>query len=123
MAALSNPGVYPPENLAGVNWRGVSGRMYQFQLHPIGVSYFARPGVYIFCKIALNGNWDAVYVGETDNFARRLTQEVTAHHRWQSICAQRATHVCTLHVVGDLALREGTETDLRRALNPPCNLQ
>jgi hypothetical protein len=106
-----------------INWQGISGTVYQFQLHPVGTPYLARSGVYIFCKLAPNGNWDAVYIGETDNFNRRLTEQFTLHHRWSCIRAAGATHICTLHVPGDLALREGIETDLRRLIQAPCNLQ
>ncbi len=105
-----------------INWSGKS-RVYGFELHQIGVTYRERPGVYIFCKQALNGNWDAGYVGETDNFWRRLTSELTLHHRWQSIRTFGATHICSLHVPGDKSLRFAIETDLRQSLNPPCNLQ
>jgi hypothetical protein len=106
-----------------VIWHGVSGTRYRTELNLIGASYNPREGVYIFCKIALNGNWDPVYVGETNSFQRRLTDELMQHHRWPSIMRAGATHICTLHLPGGLALREGIETDLRHQLNPPCNLQ
>lgn len=105
-----------------VNWRGLV-RTYGFQLHLLGVTYLERPGVYIFCRQALNGHWDPGYVGETDNFWRRLTSELTLHHRWQSVRTFGATHICTLHVPGDKSLRLAIETDLRQSLNPSCNRQ
>ncbi len=106
-----------------VYWTGASGQQYQFQLDPIGTDYKERPGVYIFCKAASNGNFDACYIGETENLRSRLSGGLLAHHRVDSIRAAGATHICTLHVPGPLALREGIETDLRRAIRTPCNLQ
>jgi len=105
-----------------VNWPGMT-QTYGFQLHAIGVSYFERPGVYIFCYQLPNGQWRAVYVGETDSFSRRLTTELALHHQWDSIRAAGATHICTLHVTGDRAARLAIETDLRQSLNPSCNQQ
>jgi hypothetical protein len=120
---LGHPTQVPQSVPPAVNWHGRQ-RVYEFQLHPIGVTYFERSGVYILCKPAATaGHWDACYVGETDNFWRRLTSQLTAHHRWQSIRAAGATHICTLHVPGDDALRLAIETDLRQSLNPPCNRQ
>ncbi|MEK9280688.1 hypothetical protein MTR72_13685 [Bradyrhizobium sp. ISRA442] len=102
---------------------GVSGRTYQFEVHAIGASYFEKPGVYIFVKRASNGGWDAIYIGETSSFKRRLTDELRLHHQWTSILAQGATHIATMHVPGQLVVRETIETDLRRAISTPCNLQ
>lgn len=119
------PPQLPPlvEKPPSILWTGFSGRVYALEIHPIGSNYYARPGVYIFCKRNLNGNWDACYVGETDSFARRLTTDLAVHHRWQSIRTAGSTHICTLHVPGDSTLRLSIETDLRRALNPSCNRQ
>ena len=101
---------------------GISGR-YRFQLDPIGTSYKDIPGVYMFCKLASNGKWDVVYVGETDSLWRRLTNELKAHHSIRSAISHGATHICTLHVPGDRSRRLYIETDLRNALRPPCNKQ
>lgn len=107
-----------------VNWPTASGQRLSFQLDPIGASYLQRPGVYIFTRQAANGNWDALYVGETDDFNRRLTRELVFHHRWPCIQKAGATHICTLHVPGkDVTAREAVETDIRQATNPQCNRQ
>ena len=108
-----------------VIWRGASGQRYDFWLDPIGSTYQARPGVYIFCREANPGSWNPVYVGETDDFSRRLTEDLTLHHQWKSIWSAGATHICTLHVPADYAgtMRVKIETDLRHSLLPPCNRQ
>jgi hypothetical protein len=112
-----------PAGVIPVHWTGISGIRYEFQLDPIGTAYHPKPGVYIFCRQALNGKWDALYVGETESFQRRLWRELTLHHCWERILAARATHICTLHVPGGLAAREVIETDLRRSTKAPLNLQ
>ena len=79
-----------------VFWTGLSGTRYEFQHFPIGTVFNPVGGVYIFCKAAGPNNWHAVYVGETDNFLRRLTNELATHHRWDAICRIGATHVSAL---------------------------
>jgi hypothetical protein len=114
---FNNPPVVP------IYWVGASGTCYQFQLDPIGSNYRPIEGVYIFCKQAWNGNYDASYVGETDSLWRRLTNELGAHHAYLDVLRDGATHISTLHVPGDRTYRLYVETDLRNALNPPCNKQ
>ncbi len=113
----------PPEPLVTATAKGISGRSYQFQIHQIGTAYFDRSGVYMFLKRAANGAWDAVYIGETHSFAKRLYSDLTLHHQWQSVRAHHATHIGTLFVPGGLTVRENIETDLRRAIATPCNRQ
>ena len=114
------PPMAPPPTLTA---KGAGGRQYELQLHPIGTAYFDRSGVYIFVKRAANGAWDAVYIGETGSFKRRLTDELQLHHQWPGFITHGATHIATLHVPGGLAPREGIETDLRGAIQTPCNRQ
>jgi len=116
------PSVNPYSVPSLVSWRGLSGRAYSFQLNPIGATYPALPGVYVFCR-NVGGLYYAVYVGETENFWRRLTDELRSHHRFGAIQLQGGTHIGTLHVSGLPAERLLIETDLRQALNPPCNRQ
>ncbi|MCS0494196.1 hypothetical protein NVS89_03735 [Ancylobacter sp. MQZ15Z-1] len=111
--------VSPPTIL----WHGQSGVRYPFELWPIGTVFRDHPGVYIFCKPAANGNWDAVYIGETKSFQSRLTDGLAQHHQWVSIVHCGASHLCVMHVPGGLTLRERIETDLRRHIKTPCNLQ
>jgi hypothetical protein len=106
-----------------VTWTGASGTAYEFQLDPIGSVYHPYAGVYIFCKPVNATHWQAVYIGESDSFQRRLTDELQRHHKWQGVLFHGATHICTLRVFGDLSVREGIETDLRRAIPTACNDQ
>jgi hypothetical protein len=106
-----------------VHWKGINGTVYEFQIHPIGIEYFPKPGVYIFCRNLGNGSFSSIYVGETDNFKRRLTDELHSHHSIAGVRGHGATHICTLHVPGSLSNRLLIETDLRNSLKPPCNKQ
>ncbi len=105
-----------------VVWTGISGTRYEFQKDRIGAIYNPYAGVYIFCR-DLPLVVQAVYIGETDNFWRRLTDELAHHHQWQGVIAAGATHICTLRVFGDTAARVRIETDLRHRYNPSCNRQ
>lgn len=105
-------------------WTGASGRRYEFEHFAIGqVTWNPVGGVYIFCRQGADRLWYAVYVGETDNFRRRLADEFFSHHQRESITRARATHVSALKVVGSASARLAIETDLRHSLNPPCNRQ
>jgi len=95
-SSFSPSGVEPPPPMLKAT--GISGRSYDLQLHPIRTDYLDRSGVYIFVKRAANGGWDAIYIGETGSFKRRLSDELTLHHQWQGIIAHGATHIGTLHV-------------------------
>lgn len=107
-------------------WTGRSGTRYEFEHYPIyGTAWNAVGGVYIFCKLAPDGRWYAQYIGETDNFRRRLSDELGSHHQWNCISRSGATHVCAMVVNGgDTAQRRlDIEADLRHSQNPPCNRQ
>jgi hypothetical protein len=113
----------PPPQPVRIFWTGISGLVYEFQLDPIGTAYHAFPGVYIFCRLAPDGLFHPLYVGETESFYARLTDQLRLHHCWQRVCAAGATHISTLYVPGNLAARESIETDLRRGTQAPLNRQ
>jgi len=108
-----------------VTWKGITGTAYQTDLCYYGRAFVGNPGVYIFCRptVGFPNNWDAIYVGETENFDDRLNLNLTNHHQWANIKVKGATNVCCLHVPGDRSRRLAIETDLRAALRPPCNQQ
>lgn len=120
MTTLPHVGVNPPPKLV---WTGASGTRYEFENHRIGTVFNQVPGVYIFCALTADRRWYAKYIGETDNFLRRLTNDLALHHQWNSICRAGATHICAMVVHGGHAARLAIETDLRQSQNPPCNQQ
>ena len=111
------PLLQPPTVL----WSGASGLAYKFSVHPIWSGFPARPGVYIATRLA-NGIWEALYVGEAEDLANRLNN-LRLHHRYASMCTWSATHLGVSIVQGGADVRRTIESDLRRALNPPCNRQ
>lgn len=108
MSALSNALTQGPSI---VIWCGASGTKYEFHRHEIGTVFRPFGGVYVFSRL-----WgllhQPLYVGETDNFARRLTNELACHHQWPSLAHLGVTHVSTLPVLGGVAERLRIETDL-----------
>lgn len=102
---------------------GLSGQEYTFHTYKIETPFYELPGVYIFLAAGNNGRWDAVYVGETENFNRRLYTELANHDAWQCAANNNATHIGAMVVRGGKDARLVIETDLRHALSPVCNLQ
>lgn len=106
-----------------VNWPLPDGSRLEFELCPIGTAFKKNAGVYIFCKSTGNGNWNAVYVGETSDFDNRLNTGLQSHNAWPCISRNGGTHICVRQIVGGVAVRLDLETKLRQSLNPPCNRQ
>jgi hypothetical protein len=121
---MVNPLFNPANNqFVPIKWTGLK-FTYEFQLDQIGITYLPIPGVYIFCRlVGISNTYSSLYVGETDNLWRRLTNELRAHHCWDAVRLHGATHISTLRVDGGLTKRLEIETDLRHSLNPPCNKQ
>ena len=108
-----------------VTWPTISGGTHTMNLLKFGVPFVKNPGVYIFCKpnAAKAGTWDAIYVGECEDFDDRLHVKLASHHRWACIQREGATNVCAMTVSGGKTSRTAVETDLRQRLDPPCNRQ
>jgi hypothetical protein len=121
MSTLPYRSVNPSPRLT---WRGASGTAYEFEHFKLAaVTFNPVAGVYIFCHQRQDGLWYPIYVGETDNFRRRLSEEFPGHHRLSDISRAGATHICARVVAGGNAERVRIESDLRHGLNPPCNRQ
>ena len=103
-------------NGPAIDWPGASGKRYRYYIHPLGASFPARPGNYIFAKEVRPGYWAPCYIGQTENLAERL-----GDHEKEA-CAKRhgATHV-HVHENSVSATRRAEETDLIRKWQPPCN--
>ncbi len=104
-------------------WTGISGKKYGMQVCIFGREFYKNPGVYVFCKLGIDGRWSAIYIGETEDFNDRLNTNLAQHHRWACIQREGATRVCTLGVTGGKLARTDIETDLRQSNDPPCNRQ
>lgn len=106
-----------------ITWPGTFGRQYTFETYPIGTAFNKVGGVYIFCKPATNGKWNAVYVGETGDFNERLNTALQRHQAWSTCRLHGATHISVMIVRGTLQQRLNIETELRHSLRPPVNRQ
>ena len=102
-------------------WTGSTESRYEFQNHAIGETFARFSGVYIFCKAGPEKTWHPIYVGETDDFGRSISDELWHHPSWNCIVAAGATHICTLAITSGSADRRLIESDLRQSLRPTCN--
>ena len=106
-----------------ITWRGASGQSYTFETYSVGTRFKHVSGVYIFCRqISASGNWEALYVGETQSFEQRLNTGIASHDGYARALRLGMTHIAALVVSGD-AERLRIETDLRHGLNPSANAQ
>lgn len=102
-------------------WIGKSGISYEFEVYPIGQEFLPFSGVYIFCRHAGDWRFEALYVGETNDFHDRLNTGLVHHDGFKRARANGATHVAVRRVAVSDCLT--VETDLRHGLNPICNRQ
>jgi hypothetical protein len=105
-----------------ITWRGASGQSYTFETHPVGTQFNPVSGVYIFCRQVISGNWEALYVGETQSLKQRLNTGGSSHYGYLRASRLGMTHIAALVVAGDTQ-RLRIETDLRHGLNPSANAQ
>ena len=97
------------------------GRTHEFQVFPFGTPFVERPGLYVFCAPISQGNWNALYVGQTHNLQDRVGSGLSTHHRYFSASLTGATHIAVELFPGPEAQRLAAEQDLISALSPPLN--
>ena len=73
-------------------------------------------GVYIFCGVNPENEWQAYYIGQADSFANRLS----SHDRWDEAVRLGATHVHAM-VVEQEASRDIVEQALIELFQPELN--
>ena len=102
-----------------IEYKGQSGRMYEYLIYPIGTSFKDIPGNYIFAKETSPTKWWPVYIGQTSSLQNRL-----ADHEKEA-CAKRngATHVHVHASSSSEAERKAEESDLIANYKPACNEQ
>ncbi|MCY3645600.1 MAG: hypothetical protein OXH07_01315 [Chloroflexi bacterium] len=100
-------------------WTGASGTQYRYEIYPIGTSFNALPGNYIFAKINTSNRWAAIYAGETEDLSTRFDN----HHQQACINRHGATHIHVRVNRGGADARRAEERDIRLAYDPPCNRQ
>ena len=102
-----------------IMWLGISGNQYKYWISPIGSSFKPVAGNYIFAKETSPSKWTAIYVGETDNLARRLSD----HEKLLCVRRNGGTHIHHHTSVDEGILRRKEESDIRDKWNQPCNLE
>ena len=102
-----------------VDWHGISGETYRAVVHGITPVFPQIPAIYIFAVI-MNGLWKALYVGETDDLARRLEEHRGRDGKWNPAILLGMNG---LHVIWspNEAERRDIERDLRLRLQPHLN--
>jgi len=95
---------------------GESGASFTFWIFPSEWLGSDEPGIYIFARPSPLNRWEIVYVGETDNFNRRIDE----HKRNQLLAQYEITHIFA-HVNNDATARYLEEQDLIATFDPPAN--
>ena len=100
-------------------WPGLSGDEYKYWIYPIGRQFEDQGGNYIFAKTNAAGQWEPVYIGQTNELQRRFSE-----HGNEGACIERnkATHV-HVHLKEPEQARKAEEKDLILLYQPPCNKQ
>ncbi|MFD1157014.1 hypothetical protein [Roseovarius aestuarii] len=105
-----------------VTWTGNSGSQYRFDVFPVGTQFNPISGVYVACRRLITGQFEALYVGETQSFKDRLNVNAGNHDGLRCAARNGMTHIGAI-VSTSSAERLRIETDLRHGLNPSCNKQ
>ena len=100
-----------------IDWAGQSGRQYRYYIYPIGTTFKAVPGNYIFTRETSPGRHRPIYIGETEDLSERFEN----HHKMPCIRREGATHIHVHQTDGGAAVRRQEEGDLIGKWNPSCN--
>ena len=99
------------------NWPGQSGKEYQYDIYPIGSSFQALPGNYIYARQTEDGNWVPIYIAQT----RDLHQRLEGHVKLDDAIQNGATHIHAHYCSAGQASRCTEERDLIVRWAPVCN--
>lgn len=100
------------------NWPYSSNQTLEFDIYAKNEGWYHVAGLYIFSYQNRDGGWVALYVGQTDDFAKRPA----THERLDEAIQLGATHIHA-RVVSLQADRDRLEAALIRHLQPPLNQQ
>lgn len=97
-------------------WEGRSGKQYRYWIYPIGTTFSAVGGNYIFSKETRPGYWTPIYIGQTADLSVRFDN----HHKMPCIKSHGATHI---HVHRNDLERDrlAEEADLLAKWGTTCN--
>lgn len=108
--------------LATIAVTGDSGAEYTFSVYNRRATFKELGAVYLMSKRALNakgsGNHTWIYVGETGDLSDR-----PLNHHCKDCFDKHGANAVSILRESSRSRRLEIETDIRRALNPPCNRQ
>jgi hypothetical protein len=107
-----------PECLPSLKWPGESGKEYRYDIYPLGVTFKAVPGNYIYAKETDGGCWVPVFIGQT----RDLNQRLEGHEQQEHAIQNGATHIHVHVATVTQAARCEEEHDLVIRWQPFCNV-
>jgi hypothetical protein len=104
---------------ASFSWPGQSGKEYRYEIYPLGTSFQALPGNYIYARQAEDGSWIPIYIAQT----RDLHQRLEGHVKVDDATENGATHIHAHYCSAGQAARCTEERDLILRWQPVCNEQ
>jgi hypothetical protein len=104
--------------MATCSWPLGNGESLDFTVYDQNEGWNKVAGLYIFSYLGTNGLWQALYVGQTDDFSSRLP----SHEKLNEAVRRGATHIHAL-VVSQAASRDKWEQMLIQNPQPPLNVQ
>jgi hypothetical protein len=100
-----------------INWTGLTGKDYAYEVYPLDASFQPLPGNYIYAKQAEDGQWIPIYIAQT----RDLHQRLEGHVRTNNAIENGATHLHAHYCAAGQASRCSEERDLILRWHPACN--
>ena len=103
-----------------VRWRGMSGQVYSYSVHPVDENWYDGPGNYIFAKYIQGSGWIAIYIGETSSLKDRLSP-FSGHEKADCAYRNGITHIHAHRSSDQQEVRRTEEADLIGYYKPVCN--
>lgn len=100
-----------------IDWTGISGEKYNYQIYPLGTEFSNVPGNYVFARENESRRFTPIYIGQTSNLGERFD----THHKIPCIRRYGATHICVHKSSSNESVRMAEEQDLIKKWNLPCN--
>lgn len=100
-------------------WKGESGKSYMYTIYRLDDEFTSFPANYIFAKRVRQHEWEAVYIGQTEDLGDRLAN----HERRECAIRNGATSIHAHETGGGESVRKREEQDLIDRYDPHCNRQ
>lgn len=103
-----------------IEWPGQSGKKYKYWIYPRHQTFnTGQPGNYIHAREVSPGRFAPIYIGETDDLNKRLSN----HEQQDCVDRNGATHLHVHKASADEWDRRAEEKDLILQWQPVCNTQ